>query len=38
MKLSLTMTLAGSLPVLLCLILCLSSRQSLDAIHTIWLL
>ncbi len=38
MTLLLTMTIAGSLPVLLCLLFCLFCRNSFDAIHGIWLL
>ena len=38
MTLLFTMTIAGSLPVLLCLLFCLFCRNSFDAIHGIWLL
>lgn len=38
MTLLLTMTLAGSLPVLFCLLLSLLCHDSFDAIHGIWLL
>ena len=38
MTLLFTMTIAGSMPVLLCLLLYLFYYDSFDAIHSIWLL